>query len=427
MHVLYFTGAYRPDSMVSHTHGDLVAALRGRGISMEIVTIGSPHQSQAILTQHDRHGTRVSYLAPDSDPCDRLLRAWSARRWHFAPFISYKRALRRFFQNVPTGRFDLIHVGMAFPYATIVRHALEASSDAPPVIVTITGGDIAKDTSAAYGYGRTARMRREIGQTLRWADLVQANSPQSARIVGEYGCPADRIVVQPPHSPVAPISASELAAFRQHAQEGLLATGSIPSGRLVIGLGRMVRIKGFHDVVHALPAILEAQPDVTVLFAGPTRGADSKAYAASLVSAARELGVEKHVIVRPQIPADEVPLFLAAADIVIIPSLLDGLNKTGLEGAAVGTPSVVCRTAGISDYVMEYASGIVIPPSAPDEIATAVIQMLGDRDSWLNASRAATTMAEVFSLDRTAESIGQIYESVSQAARFAKSPRPVGK
>lgn len=412
MRALYFTGAYRPDSMISHTHGALVAALRDRGLDMEIVTIGSPRQPQAVQSSYDPHGTRVSYLSPASDPYDRLLRIWSARRWNFAPFLSYMRALRRFFSQKPAERFDLVHVGMAFPYATILRHALQTSSAAPPVIVTITGGDIAKDAASGYGYGLTPRTRREIGQTLRWAALVQANSPQSARIVGEYGCPADRIVVQPPHSPVAPVPTSEIVAFRQHARESLLATGSIPPGRLIIGLGRMVHIKGFHDVVRALPAILARQPDVAALFAGPTRDADSQAYAASLQALARALDIEKHVIVRPQIPADEVPRYLAAADIVTIPSLLDGLNKTGLEGGAVGTPSVVSRNAGIADYIAEYAAGIVVPPSAPDAIAGAVLQLLGDRQAWLHASRGAAAMAESFTLDRTADSICRLYERV---------------
>jgi D-inositol-3-phosphate glycosyltransferase len=172
----------------------------------------------------------------------------------------------------------------------------------------------------------------------------------------------------------------------------------------------MVAIKGFHDVVRALPALLARQPDVTALFAGPARGAAAIAYARSLHDLARELGVEHHVIVRPEIPADEIPSLLAAADLVVIPSLYDGLNKTGLEGAAVGTPAVVCRTAGIASYITEHHAGVVVPPAAPDALAAAMIELLGDGERWLRASRGARAMAENFSLDHTADRVRQMYE-----------------
>ena len=66
MRVLYFTGAYRPDSMVSHTHGELVAALRARGVAMEIATIGARDQSDAIARETDTYGTVVWRIRPAS-------------------------------------------------------------------------------------------------------------------------------------------------------------------------------------------------------------------------------------------------------------------------------------------------------------------------------------------------------------------------
>jgi hypothetical protein len=73
VNVLYFTGAYRADSMVSHTHGDLVAALRDRGVAMEIVTIGSPSQPQAMRTA--RSPRHAGDLSPPSLQSPRSLPA----------------------------------------------------------------------------------------------------------------------------------------------------------------------------------------------------------------------------------------------------------------------------------------------------------------------------------------------------------------
>jgi len=416
MRVLYFTGAYRPDSMVSHTHGDLVAAIRARGVDAEMLTLAPRDQTAAVVTRLDSHGTTVTYLRPGSGPevGERARRFYSARRWHYAPFLTAVRALKRYLTPAVLARYEVIQIGMAFPHATVFRHALAGRAH-PPVIVTITGGDIATGEAAEYGYGRTAAMRREIAATLQWATLVQANSPQSARVVASFGCPEARIAIQPPQSPVAPVPPAAVAAFRAAARARLVASGALPTGRVLIGLGRMVPIKGYDAVIRALPAIRAAcGNDVSAHFIGPTRDAAATAYAQSLTDLAASLGMGEHVTVRGQIAAADVPAYLAAADLVLVPSLYDGLNKTGIEAGSVGTPVVISAAAGLADYVREYDAGIIVPPCAPDALAAAITTLLSDAQAWAKAGIGAHAMAETFTLDRTADGVIRLYERVRQ-------------
>ncbi len=412
MRVLYFTGAYRADSMASHTHGDLVAALRQRGVTVDILTIGPADQGPVVDKFHDRHGTRVFTLRPGRGPLDRVLRQWSARRWGFAPFLSYTRIFRRFFTAERLAQYDLIQIGMAYPYATIVRRALRDTHPLP-VIVNVTGGDILTDDETGYGYARKPASFRAIRATLQWATHVQTLSPLLAEhVVTRYGCSPDRVTVQAQQSGHEPLPPEQIPAFRAASRTRLVADGVVPDGHLVVGIGRMLGIKGFDDVIRALPGILAAQPDVFALFAGPARDPASRAYVAFLLDLARDLGVADHVIVRPQVAHADVAALFAAADIVVIPSLLDGLNMTGIEAGAVGTPCVVSDAAGLATYVQKYDAGAIVPTRTPAAIGTVMTALLGCPDRWEAASAGARAMAGFFALDRTADAFLDVYDHV---------------
>jgi D-inositol-3-phosphate glycosyltransferase len=176
-----------------------------------------------------------------------------------------------------------------------------------------------------------------------------------------------------------------------------------------MGIGRMVPIKAFDDVIRALPIIRAAHPDTTALLAGPARDADAAAYAASLRDLAVSLGQQDHVRIVGQIPFEDVPRYFAAADLALIPSLLDGLNMTGVEAAGVGTPSVVSAKAGLAAYVREFVAGAVVPPRDHRALAAAIIRFLDDRAAWERASGNASRMAESFTLDHTADGMLGLY------------------
>ena len=281
------------------------------------------------------------------------------------------------------------------------------------MIVNVTGGDILADDETGYGYARNRASFRAIRGTFQWATRVQTLSPLLAEhAVTRYGCPRERVVVQAQQSGYEPLPLESIPSFRAASRARLVADGSIPDGRLVVGIGRMLGIKGFDDVIRALPAILATQPDVYALFAGPARDPTARAYVDSLRALARAMNVADHVLVRPEVAHADVAPLLAAADIVVIPSLLDGLNMTGVEAGAVGTPCVVSDAAGLATYIRQYAAGAVVPPRAPAAIAEAMTALLGCPGRWEAASAGARAMAGFFALDRTADAFLGVYDQV---------------
>lgn len=409
MRVLYFTGSYRPDSMVSHTHGELVTALRARGVMVEIATVGAAMQAEEIESSTDRYGTTVWSLRLPRSRRQRLMNVYAARLWAFAPFGGLVAALKRFLTADRLANYDILHIGMAYPYATAFRHALH-NCRTPLTLVTITGGDVLTNDETGYGYGRRRVPRVAIRRTLRWANLVQANSPQTAAAVERYGCPNGHIVVQPPQTAHEPLAADAIPAYRARCREELEREGAIPRGPLLVGIGRMVAIKGYDDAIRALPLIRATHPDTTLLLAGPARDAAAQAYVASLRTLATSLGQHDSLRIMDQLPFEAVPHYFAAADLALIPSLLDGLNMTGVEAGAVGTPSVISAAAGLATSVDQFGAGSVVPPRDPAALAAAILSLLDDRTAWERASRGANHMATSFSLDRTADGVLGLYQ-----------------
>lgn len=69
---------------------------------------------------------------------------------------------------------------------------------------------------------------------------------------------------------------------------------------------------------------------------------------------------------------------LRAADIFVLPSLLEGLPYTGLEAMATGLPVVATAVDGLPEGVLDGETGLLIPPSDSAALRDALARLLGD-------------------------------------------------
>jgi glycosyltransferase involved in cell wall biosynthesis len=113
--------------------------------------------------------------------------------------------------------------------------------------------------------------------------------------------------------------------------------GLDPSAFVVMGLGRLIRIKGFDLAVRALPRVRGAIPTARLLLVGdgPERPA-LEALAAALRVADRLRMTGRTADVAPH---------LAAADAVVMPSR-KGMGRVLVEAMALGRPVVASPSAG---------------------------------------------------------------------------------
>jgi phosphatidylinositol alpha-1,6-mannosyltransferase len=185
---------------------------------------------------------------------------------------------------------------------------------------------------------------------------------------------------------------------------------------LVVAVGRLVRKKGFEYLIEAVGQLAPRHPGLQLALAGAgDLEPELRARAAGLGDRVRFLGTVSH---------DEIPRWLAAADVVVVPSVrdeqgnVDGLPNTVLEALAAGAALVTTPAGGIGEVV---ASGdepaLVVPERDAAALAAAIEQLIADPVRRREMGRRARQLVDArYTWARTAAALEAIYDRVARAA-----------
>jgi glycosyltransferase involved in cell wall biosynthesis len=167
---------------------------------------------------------------------------------------------------------------------------------------------------------------------------------------------------------------------------------------LVLVPARLHEQKGHRYLLPAIPDVPRAH--FALAGEGPERGA--------LQGMVRELDIESRVSFLGH--RDDMPDLLAAADIVVLPSLFEGLPISLLEAMAAGKPVIATRIGGTDELVTSGHDGVLVEPKNSDALAGAISALLADpgRAQELGAS-AARTVAERFSATAMCKRVAEVY------------------
>ena len=184
-----------------------------------------------------------------------------------------------------------------------------------------------------------------------------------------------------------------------------LAVG-IPAGdgSLVGCVARLEKVKGVADFVDAAAAIASQVPSARFVVAG------SGSEETSLVARRDPALAERLAFLGDVRPVE--PL-LAALDVLVLPSLSEGLPTVLLEAGVLGVPVVATAVGGIPEVVEDAVTGVLVPPSQPDVLASAVTRLLHSPAAARAMGEAGRARVErEFTLERTVAGHLAVYESL---------------
>lgn len=117
----------------------------------------------------------------------------------------------------------------------------------------------------------------------------------------------------------------------------------------------------------------------------------------------------------------DVPELLKAADVLVLPSLWEGMPNIVLEAMAAGLPVVVSRIEGTEELIRDGETGLLATPGSVVELELLIEIDLGGREfSTLRAQRAQQLALKSFTLEAMVDSYEQLYlRLLGNDARFA--------
>ena len=121
--------------------------------------------------------------------------------------------------------------------------------------------------------------------------------------------------------------------------------------------------KGQEYLVRAFASLVSHYPDLRLTFVGP---GDSY-WLSELI---RELNLETFIKIFSS--REDIPACLAAADLVVHPSLVDSFSQLLIEAQAVGTAVIATDIAAAGEQITDGISGIIVPPRDQYAMALAI-------------------------------------------------------
>lgn len=195
---------------------------------------------------------------------------------------------------------------------------------------------------------------------------------------------------------------------------------NLPEDGVLIGCyGRIRAQKGTDAFVDAMITALRDRPDARALVMG--RALDKYAdFARDLEARVADAGLGDRILFRPEVPVWEMPQWYQALDLFVAPQRWEGFGLTPLEAMACGVPVVATRVGAFEELVVDGETGYLVPPGAPNAIATAIGALLDQPALMQRQSKAARAHIETgFRIKDEADAITAIYRNLLEGAERA--------
>jgi teichuronic acid biosynthesis glycosyltransferase TuaC len=278
-------------------------------------------------------------------------------------------------------RFTLIpRVGARFNPAKVARAALSAvrgqSFDVIDAQFFYPDGPAAMRVADALGLPFSAKARgadiSHFGHTpATRSQVIEAGKKAAGLLAVSEAMRGDMAVIGIDPAKVAVhYTGIDTARFHPGDRAAARAALGIDASPAILTVGALIERKGQALVIEALPAL----PDVDYWLAGA--GDEEGRYRAL----AQKLGVATRVHFMGPVANADLPQLYRAADLVVMPSVSEGLANAWVEALACGTPIVISDAGGAAELVTSPIAGRIVERT-PRAIAEAVQAVLANPPS----------------------------------------------
>lgn len=245
-----------------------------------------------------------------------------------------------------------------------------------------------------------------------YADTVIAPSESVRQIMLDFGVRAPIMTIE---------NGVELQPFHQPPNPRGKADFGLPdTAVLLIYVGRLAAEKDMDRLIDQFAIAVDVAPDLHLMLVGdgPSRE--------MLTVQVNQLGLQEHIHFMGAVPVQEVPNYMAAADIFVTASVSEVHPLTVIEAMATGLPVVAITSPGISDSVESGRSGLLT--TRPDGgLAAAMVGLALNPAQRAQMSAAARAVSEKYDIRRTVTLTQELYERLHAERPDLQRKQPHGR
>jgi glycosyltransferase involved in cell wall biosynthesis len=236
-----------------------------------------------------------------------------------------------------------------------------------------------------FGRYETIYSRHNICQLLDRFTGVISNSPLiTERCVERYGLPETRIRTFP--------NGVDGERFYPRNRDVARQRCRLPDDRpMVAFVGHFIERKGPLRVLEAI----RSRPEIGAVFLG--RGP--------------QVPRGSQVLFQGEVTHEEVPIWLSAADLFVLPTLNEGCSNAILEALSCGLP-VVSSDLPFNKGILDEQVSILVDSHNVEALGQAIFSLVDDHERRNAMGRAALRRAKAFSLTERAQKILAFLETL---------------
>jgi len=280
-------------------------------------------------------------------------------------------AARSILSSVRAWRPEIILNYIVYPDGEAARRVARALRI--PFVVTAIGTDL--NVIPPLCDGLTRRVLREADYTI----TVSGDLLKTAR---SLGAPVERSG--------AVLNGCDTGIFHPHDRAQARASLGVPVDvEAIVYIGRLDLAKGLGELISAVASLRANRPRLRCYIVGDGQVRQQ------LVEMIGSNGAGQQITLVPSCPTDGVAAWMAAADLVTLPSYREGCPNVVIEALASGRPVVATDVGGIPE-LMDKASGEMVPARDAEALAAALDSVLAQPwDPQAIAARHSRSWSDV--------------------------------
>lgn len=295
-------------------------------------------------------------------------------------------------------RFDLVH---SFgPKAGLLGSVAGRMAGVPFRLHTFTGQVWAN----LHGFSRKLFRCMDRITAFFATNLLADSASQRQFLINEKTVPAEKITVLASGS----VNGVNLGRFKPNSRARTSLRTALhidESDRVILFLGRLKREKGVLDLADIIDSLVSEEPKTFFLFVGPDEEYLRKEIQKRALKSTKRISFLEYT----QTPED----YLAASDILCLPSYREGFGSVIIESAACGIPTVASRIYGITDAVVDDVTGLLFEPRDIKDLESKLLLLVQNPNLCQQLGKAAQERAvSEFSEHILINALGDLYNDI---------------